>query len=267
MRLRPADTRSVTLLNLRSRAALFTATAASPLLLHGCGAQSCTLVGCTDEPLTLIQLSPNWMPLEPAVYTLTFKLNGLGFTARCSATEADQSCGPVDGTSASFDVSVFVTTNNQIRINMSVRDSPGYPDDFRVEVSVEGSLVVEESGVFVKPSPVQASSICRSPGLVTTRSTNARYGRSFVAPSRHRRHTWSQRPRTQNTRPVACRASACPSTLGRRGAHRCPSTMATADGVPILFTRPVARRTRRTPRPRKPGQRLASGLRLLRVVV
>lgn len=150
----------------RSLTALLIAFATSSLGLSACADRSCTLVGCVSEPVTVVLLSPNWMPLEPAVYELAFELNGARYTTTCSATPAEQSCDSVAGEPQDFGVSVFVTTNNQIRINVTSDTPDLLPDDFRVEVSVAGSLVVEESGAFEydesQPNGPGCEPTCRS---------------------------------------------------------------------------------------------------------
>lgn len=153
-------------LSLRPFAAMLAVAATFALFFSACAEEDCTLIGCANEPVALILLGPNWMPLEPAVYELAFELDGVGYTTTCSATEAEQSCEPAQGSTPDFDVSVFVTTNNRIRINVTVDDRNQLPDDFRVEVSVGGSPVVEESGAFVydesQPNGPGCGSTCRS---------------------------------------------------------------------------------------------------------
>ena len=154
----------MTLLSPRSLAAALVTT--SVLLLPACGSRDCTLVGCANEPVSVVLLSPNWMPLEPAVYGLVFKLDGSGFAATCTVSDGEQSCVPVEGLAADFDVAVFVTTNNQIRINVTADDSALLPEDFQVEVSVGGSLVTEESGSFeydeFRPNGPDCAPTCRN---------------------------------------------------------------------------------------------------------
>ena len=61
---------------------------------------------------------------------------------------------------------MFVTTNNQIRINVTAGDTTQLPDDFRVAVSVGGSEVAQESGAFEydesQPNGPGCGSTCRS---------------------------------------------------------------------------------------------------------
>lgn len=145
---------------------MLAAAAGLAVALSACADQKCTLIGCANEPVALILLGPNWMPLQPAVYELAFELDGLGYTTTCSATEAEKACDPVQGSSPNLGVSVFVTTNNQIRINITADDRTQLPEDFRVEASVGGSSVVEESGDFVydesQPNGPGCGSTCRS---------------------------------------------------------------------------------------------------------
>ncbi|MCF6285863.1 MAG: hypothetical protein L3K26_11785, partial [Candidatus Hydrogenedentes bacterium] len=99
-------------------AAMLATVATFALVLSGCADKDCTLIGCANEPVALVLLGPNWMPLEPAVYALAFELDGVGYATTCSAAGTDQSCEPTQGSAPDFEVAVFVTTNNQIRINV-----------------------------------------------------------------------------------------------------------------------------------------------------
>lgn len=145
---------------------MLAAAASIALALSACADKTCTLIGCADEPVALILLGPNWMPLETAVYEVAFELDGVAYTTTCSATETEQSCEPAEGSTPDFDVSVFVTTNNQIRINVTADDRDQLPEDFRVDVLVGGSSVVEESGAFEydesQPGGPGCGSTCRS---------------------------------------------------------------------------------------------------------
>lgn len=148
----------------RSLAAVLAATFVLPL--PACSSRDCTLVGCDNQPVSVVLLSPNWMPLEPAVYRLEFMLDGSGFFTTCTVSQSEQSCVPVEGLAADFEVAVFVTTNNQIRINVTADDNTQLPDDFQVAVSVGGSLVTEESGTFeyeeFQPNGPDCAGLCRN---------------------------------------------------------------------------------------------------------
>ncbi|MFK7928248.1 MAG: hypothetical protein AB8H79_08660, partial [Myxococcota bacterium] len=56
----------------RPFATLLAAAASIAVALSACAEQTCTPIGCADEPVALILLGPNWMPLEPALYEVAF---------------------------------------------------------------------------------------------------------------------------------------------------------------------------------------------------